>query len=342
MQIYLIETQYHLTISMLTCNVNAKNILLVDSHRISLCNFVKENELFLSEFFLIIIYLHEFYQPTSHELKTKKSSALRYMITLKNEAQNIRNFVDKISNEKKKFNIFSINILELTFISIFHDDVNFELNKFEDGWISYVNKKVTNYKTIGVLFLIEILNKKVRLKNLLNFKNFFFWNPDLVLNQAIYFKLKTLYPTNISKIIDYYSIKFEKLKRENYIFFLTNNNSEEISFYENHLKDKGFYIKSHPGSTLINNLIDNIPWEIYSLIIKGKKILISHGSTALITPLIINQDINTTSIFLDKLLVLDISPELTNYIQKMTTNFPLNVFSPSTVEDFDSLLNNLI
>lgn len=358
MNLYIVETVYHLFLALVIVNEEKNNTLIVDSHRIQTLNAVKKLEFIISIKFNKIIFVHKYSQRSTFRNK----NILRHILYYLRMTCDINRVLQETkTNEFKDLYLFTTNRIERLLINkIYKMNKNNNIFLIEEGLGSYTNiahilgndahffndvNKITN-------LLRKLSSTSI---NVSQFKELYFIFPDLVDFSIISsFKNIRLITQNNSisqiKLLvskQYHKELATKTNTNKSIYLYSNQNDEfENNFYYNYLFKYPIDYKLHPSrmENYNKDLLINISIELLS-IVDPFKMLISYASGTAITLLSLEPKFSTKFIFLFEIYhsnnIRFASDEELNFFYRLKQKFPGKIFIPKDSIELSILLQRL-
>ena len=314
MTIYVCETGYHLSLTLFTLDSDKKNLLIVDTSRIVVKQFVDQIKKFFPMYFELIIEINLQNGEKRRFLTNKyiyKSYHLFRSVIEMNRCTRVLKLLNQPCDE---IIIFTPNYFERMLIKFMKSlNSNTIINILEDGIGSYIIKptfqsvfQIKKKSALPSYILSKVFNFDVSIDMINSFQ---FLDTRLVIYSDLKIDQKitnlNINRKNQNLIVDVFKKNLIKEinneKSENFVYF-SDYSESNVKFKSISVKFKVTpYFKRHPDKIVYhsNKLIDIIPWEIYQFLYDDPLIILSEASTASYTPILLNNNRLHMSYILD-------------------------------------------
>lgn len=350
MNIFICETNYHLTIAMLLSEVRDNNYLILNIDRNANKIFAEKYQMELSHYFNNITYL-PFMNSTSGKYPFKNS--IKVLLILRNINRQLKLILSKIDykNEKLKVYIFTNNLFERSIVNRLRNLLNVDFVLVEDGLGSYISlenifsrdyKFIVPYKKIDLKhYLLRFLRLSIRLGD---FDKYLYLEPSLLsqhISGILGNKLEKIsFNNNLTLIFDKEADVSLRLSydKEN-IYFSGFDTELELSFFNNHLKKFPVKFRYHPSNNLsfeIHNNNELLPWELNLIIKKQNNLIFTLFSSVSYTHLYLSRTNDISVMVYNCMKEIDVPQEVLVFFNKLKLLFPDRVKIPYSVEELVS------
>lgn len=357
MNLYIIETIYHLFLTLIVVDDKDWNILIVDSHRNSTLSAVKYFKFILNKSFKQTIFVHQYRQIVTFNGGILLNRILYYL--------KVNHDVKKILQETESADylnlfVFTPNLIERLLIKkIYKSNVNNNVINIEDGIGSYtiVNILGRDNSTSESKSLIIDLLRRISNTNLSTsyFKTLYFVFPDLVEDKisSSFQSIKMIRNFNsvlkIKNLIskDYFTKNRAKKNFNKSLHLFSKFNDEfEMNFNRKYFFEYQIDFKLHPSrmnqhedNSMLNNSI-----ELLSLV-DPFNVLLSYNSSSALALLNIASEFSTKFIFLFEIYhsfnVRFNTDDSFEILFKLMKKFPKNIFIPKNLDELMLILKSL-
>lgn len=357
MNLYIIETVYHLFLTLIVVENNNFNILIVDSHRYQTLNAVQNLDFIINRKFEKIIYVHKYKQIGAFS----NVPLIKQIIYYLRMTYDVKKILQQTkTNEYKNLYVFTTNHIERILINaIDKTESNNNIFLIEEGIGSYTDIR----HILGKDSSTSISNRGIMIYNIMRklsntpisiaqFKELYFVFPDLV-DRTISSKfkvIKTLKENNsiaeTRLLISKYYLKNNELKKnsnKSLHLFSKLNDEFEKKFNEHYFSNYQIGYKLHPSKMekSDDNFLLNTSIELLSLV-DPFMILISYASSSAISLLSLDLEFTTKFIFLFKIYhsknVRFASDKQLKFIFRLKRKFPEKIFIPNNSDELYTLL----